>query len=123
TIYLGIFYPLAIFGVGKLFFPQQANGNLIKKDNQVIGSRLIGQSFDSAHYFQSRPSAAGSSNGYDPTSSSGSNLGPTNKGLFDAVGQRVKALQTDTHEKMLVPIDLVTASGSGLDPDISPSGA
>jgi K+-transporting ATPase ATPase C chain len=121
TIYLGIFYPLALFGVGELFFPQQTNGSLIKQNKQIIGSRLLGQSFNSARYFLSRPSAAG--NGYDPIASSGSNLGPTNKSLFDTVGQRVKALQTNTHEKTLIPIDLVTASGSGLDPDISPASA
>ena len=122
TIYLGIFYPLALFGVGKLFFAQQDLGSVIKKNNQVIGSHLMGQLFTSPGYFQSRPSAAGN-NGYDPTASGGSNLGPTSKALFQAIGQRVKTWQTATHQQTPVPVDLVTASGSGLDPDISPASA
>ena len=123
TLLLGIVYPVVMTVIGHVFFAHQADGSLVQRNSTVVGSELIGQSFASNKYFHSRPSAAGN-NGYDPTSSSGSNLGPTNKTLIDAVSKRVK----DTSEAegvpaSQVPIDLVTSSGSGLDPDISPAAA
>ena len=123
TLLLGIVYPVVMTMTGHIFFPHQAEGSLIQRNNTIVGSELIGQNFAAAKYFHSRPSAAGS-NGYDATSSSGTNLGPTNKTLIDAVSKRVK----DTSEAegvpaSQVPIDLVTSSGSGLDPDISPAAA
>jgi len=120
TIVLGLIYPLAITGLASLLFPNQSAGSLISKDGQVVGSAIIGQSFAATQYFHGRPSAAGS-NGYDATSSSGSNLGPTNKTLIEAVRKRLKdELESDPGTSpSQVPIDLVTASGSGLDPEIS----
>lgn len=120
TILLGIAYPLTVTGLAQLFMPAKANGQLIVHDGQVIGSALIGQSFTSDEYFHGRPSAAGS--GYDATSSGGSNLGPTNKKLIDRIDADAAALQKQNPGKE-VPIGLVTASASGLDPDISPAGA
>jgi potassium-transporting ATPase KdpC subunit len=124
TILLGIIYPLAMTGVANILFPHQAQGSLIERDGKVVGSELIGQTFAAPGYFHGRPSAAGDK-GYDATSSSGSNLGPTNKTLISTVQQRVKDVMEanpgiDAHQ---VPIDLVTASGSGLDPEISPAAA
>jgi len=124
TILLGIIYPLAVTGVANILFPHQAQGSLIERDGKVVGSELIGQTFAAPGYFHGRPSAAGDK-GYDATSSSGSNLGPTNKTLISTVQQRVKDVieanpGIDAHQ---VPIDLVTASGSGLDPEISPAAA
>jgi potassium-transporting ATPase KdpC subunit len=124
TILLGIIYPLAITGVAGVIFPHQAQGSLIERDGKVVGSEIIGQTFASAPYFHGRPSAAGDK-GYDASNSSGSNLGPTNKTLVSAVQQRLKDVVeanpgTDAHQ---IPIDLVTASGSGLDPEISPAAA
>jgi potassium-transporting ATPase KdpC subunit len=116
----GIF-PLIIFGAGQLFFPQRANGSLIESsDRRIIGSELLGQNFAGAKYFHPRPSAAGA-NGYDAASSSGSNLGPTSQKLMDAVEQRVDTYRTENGlaADALVPGDAVTASGSGLDPQIS----
>ena len=120
TIMFGVIYPLAVTGLAQLFFPDRANGQLIEKDGKLVGSRIIGQAFTGAGYFHSRPSAAGT--GYDPTASGGSNLGPTNKTLIDRVNGDVKRLQAE-NPSLSVPVDLVTTSGSGLDPDVSPAAA
>ena len=121
TLLFGIIYPLVVTGLAQVLFPKQANGELIRKDGQLVGSHLIGQPFTAAGYFYSRPSAAGTA-GYDATASGGSNLGPTNKALIDRVNARVQQLQP-TNPNVTVPVDLVTTSGSGLDPDISPASA
>jgi potassium-transporting ATPase KdpC subunit len=121
TALLGIIYPLVVTGLAQVMFPSQADGDLIRAQGKLIGSHLIGQPFSASGYFDSRPSAAGAM-GYDPTASGGSNLGPTNKMLIDRVSASVKALQS-TNPNAPIPADLVTASGSGLDPDISRAAA
>jgi potassium-transporting ATPase KdpC subunit len=122
-ILLGVGYPLAVTGISQLIFPHQANGSLITKGNQVIGSELIGQNFTKPEYFQPRPSAAGS-DGYDPTASGGYNFGPTNQKLIDRVKASVAKFHKDNPDYQgPIPADLLTGSGSGLDPDISPASA
>jgi K+-transporting ATPase ATPase C chain len=123
TILLGIVYPLIITGVAKVAFSRQAEGSLIYQNGKLIGSTLIGQSFSDPKYFWGRPSAT-SPQPYNGLASSGSNLGPLNPALLDAVKANVKALHdADPDNRQPVPVDLVTASGSGLDPEISPAGA
>ena len=119
AVLLGIGYPLVVTGIAALVFPHQAGGSLILKDGQIIGSELLAQSFTSDRYFHPRPSAAG--NGYDATSSGGSNLAKSSKALVDRIQGSIDKLAADA--KGPVPIDLVTASGSGLDPDITPDAA
>lgn len=123
TVLTGVAYPLAVTGLAQLLFPQQANGSLIYHDGKPIGSSLIGQSFDEPKYFWGRPSATAPFP-YHAAASSGSNLGPTNPALSEAVKARVAALKAaDPGNDAPVPVDLVTASGSGLDPHISPAAA
>jgi K+-transporting ATPase ATPase C chain len=121
TVLLGIVYPLVVTGLAQAFFRDKANGQLMYDGDKIVGSRLIGQPFTAPGYFYSRPSAAGTA-GYDPQASGGSNYGPTNKALIDRVNASVQALQP-TNPNAPVPADLVTASASGLDPDISPASA
>jgi len=121
TVLLGIIYPLVVTGLAQVLYRHRANGDLIEFRGQLVGSRLIGQPFTAPWYFHSRPSAAGPA-GYDPTQSQGSNLAPTNRALLDRVSASVQTLQAE-NPNTPIPIDLVTASASGLDPDISPASA
>jgi len=121
TMLLGVLYPLAATGLAQALFPDRANGQLIYADGRLVGSRLIGQPFSSPGYFRSRPSAAGPA-GYDAAASGGTNLGPTNAALVNAVRARVEAARLE-NPGVPVPIDLVTSSASGLDPHISPAAA
>jgi potassium-transporting ATPase KdpC subunit len=120
TVLLGLVYPFVVTGLAQLIFPSQANGSLITQNGKIVGSHLIGQTFSSPGYFRSRPSAAGT--GYDAGDSGGSNLGPTNKMLVDRVTGDVQKIQGE-NPNMPVPMDLITTSASGLDPDISPDAA
>jgi K+-transporting ATPase ATPase C chain len=133
TLLTGVIYPLAVWGVAQALFPHQANGSLIYRDGKAVASALIGQSFDDPKYFWGRPSAT-SPMPYNAASSGGSNLGPTNPDLVKAVGERIAALKaadpsyegrriTDPSYEAPIPVDLVTSSGSGLDPHISPAAA
>jgi K+-transporting ATPase ATPase C chain len=121
TVLLGIIYPLVVTGLAQVLYPHHANGELIESRGKLVGSRLIGQPFTAPGYFHSRPSAAGPA-GYDPMQSGGSNLAPTNKALLDRVSASVHTLHAE-NPNAPIPIDLVTASASGLDPDISPAAA
>ena len=123
TLLTGIAYPLAVTGVAQVAFPGRADGSLLERDGRVVGSRLIGQAFAGARYFHPRPSAAGE--GYDAMASSPSNLGPTNEALIQAVRERRATYrrENDLRPGQRVPIDAVTASGSGLDPDIAAANA
>jgi potassium-transporting ATPase KdpC subunit len=120
TVLFGLIYPLCVTGLSKVLFPKRADGSLIEKNGRVLGSKLIGQTFSSDKYFHSRPSAAGT--GYDASASSASNLAPTNQALVDRVKADVAKLQQE-NPGVPIPADLVTTSGSGLDPEISPASA
>ncbi|MBZ0168896.1 potassium-transporting ATPase subunit C [Candidatus Methylomirabilis lanthanidiphila] len=123
TILTGVAYPLLVTGIARGLFPSQADGSLIVQDGKAVGSALIGQPFDGPRYFWGRPSATAPFP-YNAASSSGSNLGPTNEALRKAVKERIEALRAaDPNNPALIPVDLVTASGSGLDPHLSPAGA
>ena len=123
SVLTGVIYPLAVTGVAQVMFPYQANGSLIQRDGHTIGSALIGQGFSDPKYFWSRPSAT-SPAPYDASSSSGSNIGPTNPALVEAVGARIAALRAaDPGNQAPIPVDLVTTSASGLDPHITPAAA
>jgi K+-transporting ATPase ATPase C chain len=120
TVILGVLYPLTITGIAQIAFPDQANGQLLERNGTVVGSRIIGQAFSSPGYFRSRPSAAGA--GYNAANSGGSQLGPTNRKLIDTVKANVEAARKE-NPNTPVPVDLVTASASGIDPHISPAAA
>jgi K+-transporting ATPase ATPase C chain len=123
TVITGLIYPLVVTGIAQVLFPQQANGSLIVKNGQAVGSKLIGQPFDDSKYFWGRPSATGPFP-YNAAASSGSNLGPTNPALTDAVQARMDTLKAaDPENTQPIPVDLVTTSASGLDPHISPAAA
>jgi potassium-transporting ATPase KdpC subunit len=120
TVIFGLLYPLAVTAIAQIFFPHQANGSIITKNNQIVGSELIGQTFSGPGYFHSRPSSAGA--GYDAANSSGSNLAPTNHQLIDRIKSDAAKLHAENPNSP-IPIDLLTSSGSGLDPEISPAAA
>jgi K+-transporting ATPase ATPase C chain len=120
TVIFGVIYPLTVTGMAQLLFRNRANGQLIEKNGKLVGSRIIGQAFTGSGYFHPRPSSAGT--GYDPTASGGSNLAPTNKNLIERVKVEVQKLHSENPDAA-IPVDLVTTSGSGLDPDISPEAA
>jgi K+-transporting ATPase ATPase C chain len=120
TVLFGLIFPLVVTGLAQVLFPKQANGELVSRNGHVVGSRLIGQTFSSPGYFYSRPSSAGT--GYDAGNSSGSNLGPTNQTLISRVQGDADRLQAE-NPGAAIPMDLLTSSGSGLDPHISPEGA
>ena len=120
TVLLGVVYPLVVTGLAQVLFPRQAGGSLLRAQGRVVGSRLLAQPFTSRGYFRSRPSAAGS--GYDPLASGGSNLGPTSRKLVGQVGTAAAAARAE-RPGVPVPVDLVTASGSGLDPHLTPAAA
>jgi K+-transporting ATPase ATPase C chain len=123
VVLLGIVYPLVMTGVSQVLFPSQANGSLITVSGKVVGSDIVGQLFTKPQYFHGRPSAAGK-NGYDPTATGGTNLGPTSKKLIDATRDAIKALKKENPDATgPIPVDLVTSSASGIDPDVSPEGA
>ena len=122
TVLLGLIYPLVVTGLAQLLFRDKANGQLISRNGEIVGSRIIGQAFVGPGYLHSRLSAAGAGNGYDAANSGGSNLGPTNQKLIDRVKTDVARLQAENPGQS-VPVDLVTTSASGLDPDVSPAGA
>lgn len=123
VVLLGLIYPLAMTGIARVAFPRQANGSLIERDGTVIGSTNIGQLWTKPQYFHGRPSAAGK-NGYDPTSTGGTNLAPSSRKLIDATRATILALQKENPKATVpLPMDLVTSSGSGIDPDISPEAA
>jgi K+-transporting ATPase ATPase C chain len=122
VVLLGIVYPIAMTGIARVVFPSQANGSLVTVGGKVVGSEIIGQLWTKPKYFQGRPSAAGK--GYDPTATGGTNLGPTSKKLIDATRDTIAALKKQNPDATLpIPMDLVTSSGSGIDPDISPEAA
>src|SRR5271168_4196613 len=120
TVLFGLIYPFAVTGLAQLLFPSKAHGSLIYSHGAIVGSRLLGQAFTGPGYFHSRPSMAG--DGYDAANSGGSNLAPTNHALLDRVKGDVEKLQAE-NPGVAIPVDLVTTSGSGLDPDISPAAA
>ena len=123
VVLLGLIYPLAMTGIAQLAFPHQANGSLVMVGGKAVGSELIGQLWTRPQYFQGRPSAAGSK-GYDPTATGGTNLGPSSKKLIDATRATIAALKkANPNATVPVPMDLVTSSASGIDPDISPEAA
>lgn len=123
VILLGLLYPFVMTGLAQVLFPHQANGSLVETNGSVVGSAIIGQLWTKPQYFHGRPSAAGKS-GYDPTSTGGTNLGPSSKKLIDSTRATIATLKKENpHATVPIPMDLVTSSGSGIDPDISPQAA
>jgi len=122
VILFGFIYPFGMTGLSQLLFPRQANGSLVEVNGKIVGSDIIGQRWSKPQYFHGRPSAAGT-NGYDPTATGGTNLGPSSKKLIDATREAIKALKKENPRAGAPPIELVTSSASGIDPDISPAAA